>query len=446
MKEILITRFLKLIFLAAFFGYCGHGYGATLRSSLDHSTLEFTSKTKNLVSAKDCFPIHIKNTRGVNTLYLFCSKDALDSDGKGVEVSENFAVSDELARRFHFWRRIYSLWSEDQYVLHLAKYPEVTLEIADTSDLDENLHWRKKQKAAYRILKYRKAEYRRALVLMHRHRKNPEKFSPVMKRIEDSMKHIKDHDKYLAAANSIRTQRGQRDPIETGISNSTKYMEILENIFEEEGIPKELAKIAFIESSFNLKAHSKVGASGVYQLMPGTARQFKLKITSSVDERRDPIKSARAAAKLLKENFRILKKWPLAITAYNHGAYGIRRAVRKAHTSEIEELIKKYKSPSFGFASKNFYTGYLAVLATINNAKHIFSNITSLSPLSFTEVRLRKATTLATIRKKYMLTNEVIRELNPDISRRLLRYGKLPRNYLLKIPAINTNTAQASID
>jgi len=404
---------------------------------------DFILRTKDFSSTKECFPIHIKNTGGVNTLYLFCSKVAFENDGLGVEVSENFEVSGELARRFNFWRRIYSLWSEDQYVLHIADYPEVVLEVADVSDLPEDFHWREKQKAAYKVLKERKKEYRQILRRMHALRLSPEKFSPTMIRIEKSMRHISAENKYLVAANTIRTQRGQRDPIAKGLSSSTRYMDTLEEIFESEGIPKELAKIAFIESSFNLKAHSKVGASGIYQLMPGTAKQFKLKVTSTIDERRDPVKSARAAAKLLKENYRILKQWPLAITAYNHGAYGLKKAIRRTHSTRIEDLIENYTSSSFGFASKNFYAGYLAILATLNTSDRIFSNIVALPPLSFTEVKLKRSTRISSIKKQYSMTSDTLRDFNPDIPTRILRHGSLPRNYLLKVPTLNTNTAQA---
>jgi len=432
----LVKRFIVISLFAAVHQ---NGYA----SELDSVSTNFELRTQGFHNTKECFPLHMENIDSVNTLYLYCSKIAFEQDGLSKDVSENFSISSELARRFNFWKRIYSLWSEDQYVLHIANYPEVVLEIADVSDLDAELHWSKKQKRAYKILKERKKQYKQVLKKMHALRTAPEHFSPTMKRIAANMKHIDDSNKYRIAANSIRTQRGQRDPIAKGLANSTRYMDILEAIFESEGIPKELAKIAFIESSFNLKAHSKVGASGVYQLMPGTAKQFKLKVTKTIDERRDPVKSARAAAKLLKENFRILKQWPLAITAYNHGAYGLKKAIRKTHSSRIEDLIENYNSPSFGFASKNFYAGYLAILATLNKSEQVFPNIVDSPPLIFTEVKLKRTTKISSIRKQYSLTNETIKDFNPDLSNRFLRYGSLPRNYLLKIPVLNTNTAQS---
>jgi membrane-bound lytic murein transglycosylase D len=211
-------------------------------------------------------------------------------------------------------------------------------------------------------------------------------------------------------------------------------MSAIENEFDKQSVPRELARIAFVESSFNLKAHSKVGASGVYQIMPSTGRQY-LKTYPGIDERNDPIKAARAAAKLLKLNYKITKKWPLAITAYNHGVGSIRRAVKTTGSSDIEVIIEKYRHKSFGFASKNFFTEYLAILGTLHNAHNLFPGINRHDPISFDNVKLPRTYTISQIKKKYKITSTQIKDLNPDISHKLLRSnGTISRGYILKIP------------
>lgn len=81
----------------------------------------------------------------------------------------------------------------------------------------------------------------------------------------------------------------------------------------------------FIESSFDYSAHSSVGAAGIWQFMPRTARVYKMAVGRYVDERRDPIKATRAAAKYLKTAYDALGSWPLAIVSYNHGVGGVRK-------------------------------------------------------------------------------------------------------------------------
>src|SRR5690606_29439780 len=122
----------------------------------------------------------------------------------------------------------------------------------------------------------------------------------------------------------------------------------------------------------------------VYQIMPATGKQY-LKLHSGVDERNDPIKASRAAAKLFQLNYKLLGKWPLAVTAYNHGVGGVRKAVSRTGSDKIEDLIDNYTSKTFRFASKNFFASYLAVMATIQNKRTVFPEIRHDEPLQYDE-------------------------------------------------------------
>lgn len=413
-------------------------------ASLDEAAIYFEAKTHDIISAQECFPLHMNRPEGINILYLYCSPDAYARDGLGVQVTETFSVSPRIARRYNFWRRIYSLWGDDQYVLHLAEYPEVILEIGDASPLGVLANWQLKKERVNKILNAHRWQYKSMLWKMHKHRHNPELFSPAMRRIARSMQHISDPYKYMLAANNIRVQRGQRDQIAAGLSMATRYIEPVAEAFVQEGLPRELSQLAFIESSFNLKAYSKVGAAGVYQIMPSTGRQYMI-VSDTIDERRDPIKSAHAAAKLLKMNKALLGEWPLAVTAYNHGAGGIRRAVKATGSNQIEDLIEKYNGPAFGFASKNFFSGFLAVMATIADSDRLFPEIQNLAPLKFEDIKLFRPTSMATVKKQYNLTNEIITMYNPDISRNFVRAnGTLPKGYVLKIPKFELQVSENS--
>jgi membrane-bound lytic murein transglycosylase D len=115
------------------------------------------------------------------------------------------------------------------------------------------------------------------------------------------------------------------------------------------------------------------------QFMPDTGKKF-LRITDAVDERRDPLLSTRAAARLLNENRTLLGNWPLAITAYNHGTEGIFRAIDIVGTRDLVEIIRRYQSPTFGFASKNFYAEFLAAADIARNSEVHFPFLRPHSP------------------------------------------------------------------
>lgn len=399
--------------------------------SLDQGAEWFALKTTNVESSPECFPVLVSRDRQVNLHYLYCSAEAFEQESKAVQVTDNFSVSPSLARRFHFWRRVYSLWTHEQYVLHSAGYTDVVFEVADSSIVKGSDA--QKHSLANKVLDARRDQYRSLLTRMAKMKS--EQFSPAMKRVEALMTHIQDPQKYERAALDLRIQRGQRTMIATGLITASRYLHAVENAFYEEGIPPELAKIAFIESSFNLKARSKVGASGVYQIMPATGREFKLIINDEIDERHDPIKAAHAAAKLLRSNYAVTNAWPLAVTGYNHGVNGIRRAVREVGSNQIEDLIERYDGPAFGFASKNFFTGFLALMATVSQADKIFPDVPRLEPLRYAELKLHRATPVRSVMKEQQMTTEVLMDYNPDLTRTFVaRNGTLPRGFTLKIP------------
>ena len=94
-----------------------------------------------------------------------------------------------------------------------------------------------------------------------------------------------------------------------------------------------------------------------------------------VDERLDPYRASEAAARFLEQNYIVLGTWPLALTAYNHGPGGMRRAQEQFGTSDITTIVRKYNSRSFGFASRNFYVAFLAALEIDSNPEKFFGPI-----------------------------------------------------------------------
>lgn len=404
--------------------------------ALDKDAEEFKSQVAAINNANECFPLHLRDIGRIGVLYLYCSDAAYQQDGQGVQISENFAVPQSISRRYNFWRRVYSLWGKDQYVMHLSEYPEVVVEAYDNSRVGDEVGPIAREIMVKKVAKQQRELYRKLFLAMHNNRKHEELFTPAMQRLARQMSHIADPNKYLVAYRTLRLQRGQRDFIASGLAVAPKYLPAIEQEFRAQNIPVEITRLAFVESSFNLKAHSKVGASGVYQIMPSTGKQY-LKMHSGVDERNDPIKASRAAAKLLRLNYNLTGSWPLAITAYNHGVGGIKRAVRTVGSNDIVQLINRYHGNAFGFASKNFYASFLGVLATLKDSARIFPEVPRVLPLAFEPVRLPKAMTIGELKKKYNMSMATLVEYNPDISGPVVRANgaALPRGYVLKVPA-----------
>ncbi len=111
---------------------------------------------------------------------------------------------------------------------------------------------------------------------------------------------------------------------------SEYYMPIFEETFRRYDLPEELKYLAIIESALNPRAESRVGALGLWQFMFRTAKSYGLRIDSYIDERMDPILSADAAARYLRDAYRIFKDWPLAISSYNCGSGNVNKAIKRA--------------------------------------------------------------------------------------------------------------------
>jgi peptidoglycan lytic transglycosylase D len=241
-----------------------------------------------------------------------------------------------------------------------------------------------------------------------------------------------------AAAKRVRFQRGQAERFNSGLARAAKWHRRIEAILLKEGLPTELAVLPLVESSYNPKAHSSAGAVGLWQLMPSTASRY-LRVHKSLDERLDPYKSSEAAAQLLQHNYSVLGSWPLALTAYNHGLSGMRRATLDTGSDQIAEIIEKYDGDSFGFASRNFYPSFLAALDVSRRPEAYFGKEREkFGPRPLT-VRIGAFLPVDAVTDAFGTETRQLRELNPALPRTVWT-GKLliPKGYALRLPPSHT--------
>ncbi len=242
-------------------------------------------------------------------------------------------------------------------------------------------------------------------------------------------------ERLLEAADDIRFQLGQSNRFKDGLVRSGAWQKAIARALHEEGLPPQLAALPLVESSYNPRAYSKVGAAGLWQFMPSTGRRF-MRIDRAVDDRMDPFRATEAAAQLLAYNYRILGTWPLALTAYNHGVAGVRRAVETTGTTNIVTIVRDYHTRTFGFASRNFYVSFLAALKIDSDPQKYFGTIVPLKEERFTEVRMPEYVDIRPLERTLHIDPETLRDLNPALRPAVWR-GRLavPRGYELRLPA-----------
>ncbi len=238
-----------------------------------------------------------------------------------------------------------------------------------------------------------------------------------------------------AASERVRFQLGQADKFREGLIRSGAWAHYIKKTMSDAGLPPEIASLPHVESSFNPGARSKVGAAGMWQFMPSTGRRF-MRIDNVVDERLDPYKSTRAAALLMQQNYEVTRAWPLAITAYNHGASGMRRAIEQVGTDDIAVIVRKYKSRSFGFASRNFYTALLAAVDVDEDPERYFGVLDRHAPDNSRVLVLPEYIAVGTLAKSLGVSRDALEPLNLSLKATVWNgTKKVPKGYEFRVPS-----------
>jgi membrane-bound lytic murein transglycosylase D len=236
------------------------------------------------------------------------------------------------------------------------------------------------------------------------------------------------------AAANVRFQLGQADRYREGLARSGIWRDYIEKTLVEQGVPVELAALPHVESSFNPNAYSRVGAAGLWQFTRSTGRLY-MRVDDVLDERMDPHRATIAAGKLLRRNHDLTGAWPLAITSYNHGAGGMQRAARTLGTRDIGRIVREYRSRTFGFASRNFYTSFLAALHVDQNASRYFGHVVYAQPVPYERLELPHFYPARSLSRALGVDLELLREHNPALRPSVWQGAKhVPRGYALKLP------------
>lgn len=259
---------------------------------------------------------------------------------------------------------------------------------------------------------------------------------------------IKDHpraDKY-ARLGKIRVQNGLRERFLQGWANSGLYEKFIRAELRENGLPEELIGVAFVESLFYVGAKSKVGAAGVWQFMSYTGKEY-MQLNSVVDERWDPILATEAACKYLKQAKKELGSWPLAVTSYNYGRGGMKGLAENAGSKDFGVILAVSKNKRFGFAARNYYASFLAVLEILRNQDTLLKGVAKKPAWSYDVVRAPFPIYTSQLVATGELDQAQLDALNPALTNEASA-GKipLPHGISLRVPKGKANAILSKLN
>lgn len=404
---------------------------------------------------------------------------------KDQRVSDEFNVPPTLLPRVKFWFDIYSNFTAEQKIIHHKDFPWIIVSIIDgTAEMAKNrARWYNQtqfDKSVEKEIRFYQHNARTlagmknlSVVLdklncntssvtskvfsserpLHRQMDGAEKAqslilcevkqlwqnqitnNPLTSAQQNEIQHLRFIKSQLNHfSKNLRIQTGQRNFFKSGLEISNRYFPLMEKIFNQENLPLELTRLPLVESSFNKQATSKVGAKGIWQIMPQVGNEF-LHINPSIDERLSPLKATRMAAELFKENYRLLNKsWPLAVTAYNHGPGPLRKAIRTKGYTSLEDFILYHRHRNFSFASENFYCEFLAALYTEKYKDYLFPDLNPLPSLQVELVKLPKQLSPEKLAQAIGVESKSILDLNPDLLKLAKNKGLIPKYFQVFLP------------
>ena len=357
-----------------------------------------------------------------------------------LKCGQYFPCPDALRRRVDFWIDVYGRWRTNDAILHDAQRPHRVYKIikGKVCGTNGNTQFIKEQKRQIRLRLERIAtliERKKTITqAKDKHYLNmfPERSPAVLRR----------------ATRNLRCQSGNKDGFRNALRRFGTYGPIVRRVLKDAGLHQDIQYLPFVESSYNPEAYSRVGAAGMWQIMPRTARELGLELNATMDERLDPEAASWAAARYLKDSKKNLtvaarsKKanvsdselTPFVITSYNYGVNGMRRAIKKLGPDFLT-VLNRYRTKKFRVAVKNFYAGFLAARHVAQNSKRFFGSYSKGRPLRYDTIMLRSSVSIDRIRAVFGISLSRLKSLNPALTRFVWHgWREIPGGYPLRLP------------
>jgi len=351
--------------------------------------------------------------------------------------SVEFPCPKALHRRVDFWIDVFSRWDKHTAILHDYDAPWQVYKTVDGV----------KSCSDRGVKKQRKRLKANLNALADRLKKDQPPKGQIQKQLASEFDRLNSRRVYKAAKN-IRCQLGVQDQFSGALKRFERYKPLVSGIIAETNMPADLLYLPFVESSYRPESYSKVGAAGLWQIMPNTARALGMELNAVLDERMDPEAATRGAmryfknaqkklipvSKALKPGVSESEINPFIVTSYNYGINGMRRAIKEIGP-DFPKVLEEYKSASFQVAVKNFYASFLAARFLAINSKKYFGITGADSVLRYQTLVLPVPTSIERLKHQFELKESQLKTLNPALTRFAWNNWRLiPAGYRLHLP------------
>ncbi len=232
----------------------------------------------------------------------------------------------------------------------------------------------------------------------------------------------------------------RREVVGRWLDRSSRYLDMIRQVFRKKGLPEDLAFTAMIESGFNPVAVSRAGAKGLWQFMEQTGRRYGLRVDRWVDERLDPEKSTEAAADYLKDLFAQFGHWFLAQAAYNAGEVKVARAVERARSNDFWTIAR---GRWLREETKQFVPQIQAAALIAREPERYGFQVTPEEPLAYEVVTVPFSVELKQLGGLAGLESRALSDLNPELRRGVTPPGGV---YALKVPSGAASSVAGALD
>ena len=220
-----------------------------------------------------------------------------------------------------------------------------------------------------------------------------------------------------------------RELFQQWLDQSMPHMFLIKRILREEGLPEDLAFLPLIESGFNVNARSRAKATGMWQFMAATGAHYGLEVNGWIDERRDPVKSTRAAARHLKDLYETFGSWPLALASYNAGSGKIKRVLNGSSSSTFWEIGQ---NSALAAETRNYIPKFMAAIIIARNPEAFGFTFMEVPTFQYDLLEVPAGMDIRTVTERSGISLGLIRSINPELRGNIIPLSE--PTYVLRLP------------
>ncbi|MBT5031433.1 MAG: LysM peptidoglycan-binding domain-containing protein [Proteobacteria bacterium] len=359
-----------------------------------------------------------------------------------LQCGDVFPCPEEIQRRVDFWVQVFRQWGTGQRVIHDSERPEKVFSVLTTEDQCS-------ARRPGRLVKQEQDRIRDGLRSLAGRVESGQSPENSFQRDLANLYPGASGQELRSAAGRLRCQSGNRDRFAEALQRFGEYRPFVVEYLSDAGLSTELQYLPFVESAYHPKAYSHLGAAGIWQIMPKTARTLGLQISASVDERFDPRLATQGAIRYFQNSVKQLTRTasaqgsrvtpgrlnPFVVTSYNYGVRGMTRAVEQVGLDYVR-LLDEYKSRTFRTAVKNFYASFLAARYVAKNANQYFNGIQGNAVPKTSVVSIPNSASAKRLLSVFNVSETALKDLNPSLTSRVWKgFSYVPAGFNLALPS-----------